>query len=91
MKTTGSNDAQARTRDYWLCHCDGFRVESPAGELGTVAEVLSLSSPNRADALAIVLDGRKGPLLVVGVDEVERISPSERRLGLRATPPEPGG
>lgn len=77
---------QGRRREYWLSRCVGFRVDSPAGELGAVSEVLSPSSAECPDALAITLDARPSPLLVVGVDDVEAIWPTERRLRLRIVP-----
>lgn len=80
-----STDA-AGEHDYWLCRCHGFRVDSPRGELGTVAEVLPPSSSARPDALAIALDEREWPLLVVAADEVDQIFPLDRRLRLRTAP-----
>jgi hypothetical protein len=37
-------------RDYWLEHCDGFRVDAPQGRLGFVEKVI---------------EGEDGPLLKV--------------------------
>lgn len=86
---TRFDESEAPGRERRLAGSRGFRVDSPAGELGTVAEVLPPSSPDRPEALAIALDGRAGPLLVVAVDDVERIFPAERRLRLRTPPREP--
>jgi hypothetical protein len=83
----GDDQPQHRGRDYWLRHCTGFRVDSPAGELGTVSEVLSPSLPDRPQALAIALDARPTPLLVVAIEDVEAICPEERWLRLRRAPP----
>ncbi len=83
---TGADYLQGRSREYWLRHCEGFRVDSPAGELGAVAETLPPASPDRPDVLAITLDARRSPLVVVAVDDVEAIFPAERRLRLRTVP-----
>ena len=83
---TGAGQLQGRSREYWLRHCAGFRVDSPAGELGAVAEALPPASPDLPDALAIMLDSRRSPLVVVAIDEVEAIFPAERRLRLRTRP-----
>lgn len=83
---TGGDRQLGHNREYWLRRCAGFRVDSPAGELGVVAEVLPPSSPERPDALAITLNARGSPLVVVGADDVEAIFPTERRLRLRTVP-----
>lgn len=85
---TGTDDLEGRTREHWLRRCEGFRVDSPAGELGAVTEVLPPSWSERADVLAITLDERRSPLIVVAADDVEAIFPAERRLRLRTVPRE---
>jgi hypothetical protein len=83
---SGVERAQRHSREYWLRRCAGFRVDSPVGELGAVAEVLPPSSRERPSALAITLDVRRSPLVVVGVGDVEAVFPAERRLRLRTVP-----
>src|SRR5712691_5655915 len=75
------------TFDYWLCRCQGFRVDSPEGRVGFVEEVRYRSRVDRPDALA-VRAGRVGRhLLIVPVDEVADIAPREERIVLRSAPP----
>jgi hypothetical protein len=75
------------TFDYWLCRCQGFRVDSPEGRVGFVEEARFRSRVDRPDALA-VRAGRVGRhLLIVPVDEVADIVPREERIVLRSAPP----
>jgi hypothetical protein len=73
-------------RDYWLHRSEGFRVDSPDGRVGFVEELRFGSSTERPDALAVRagLFGRL--LLIVPIDQVEKILPDERRIVLRASP-----
>ncbi len=73
-------------RDYWLCRCEGFRVEAPAGWVGTVVELRFGSRLDRPDLL-VVRVGRFGRrLLLVSVVGVEEIRPREERLVLGLVP-----
>lgn len=67
-------------RDYWLAHCDGYRVDGPGGRIGFVDEV-------RADGGRTVLAVRAGLLgrriLLVAADEVAVIVPQAQRIWLR--------
>jgi hypothetical protein len=69
---------------YWLAACVGFQVDAGRGRVGTIEEV-RLSGENEPEALAVRagLLGRR--LLVVPVNEVERIVPRRKRVVLRAT------
>ncbi len=72
--------------DYWLCRCQGFRVDSPAGRVGRIEEVRFGSRLDRPDVL-VVRGGRFGRhLLSVPVSEVEQVLPRQERLVLRAVP-----
>jgi hypothetical protein len=72
-------------RDYWLRRCEGFRVESPAGRIGTVGGVRfgASSQPHVLEVRAGLLSRR---LLLLPVHEVEEIIPEEERIILRASP-----
>ena len=71
-------------RDYWLSHCQGFRVDSADGRVGIVEEVVFASRRACPDALA-VRGGLFGTrLLLVLPSDVEAISPRQRRLLIRA-------
>jgi hypothetical protein len=68
---------------YWLTACAGFHVDSDRSRVGMVEEV-RLSGENEPEALAVRagLLGRR--LLVVPVNEIERIVPRRKRVVLRA-------
>ena len=68
---------------YWLCRCQGFRVESPDGDVGAVSELRYLSRLDRPDALLVRsgLAGRR--LTLVSIEQVAVIAPGEKRIMLR--------
>jgi hypothetical protein len=72
---------------YWLCRCQGFRVDSPEGRVGFVEEVRFRSRVDRPDALAVRAGLLGRHLLIVPVDEVADIAPREERIVLRSAPP----
>lgn len=83
----GRRPPRTATFDYWLCRCQGFRVDSPEGRVGFVEEVRFRSRVDRPDVLA-VRAGRVGRhLLIVPVDEVADIAAREGRIVLRSAPP----
>jgi hypothetical protein len=71
-------------RDYWLCRCQGFRVDSPAGRVGLVEEVRFGSRLDRPDTLVVRTGLLGSRLLGVPVDKVERVVPRQERLVLRS-------
>src|ERR671931_1216907 len=73
-------------RDYWLCRCEGFRVDSPTGRLGLVEAVRFGSRLDRPDELLIrggILGTR---LLVVSVSDVQAVMPRQERLVVQCGP-----
>jgi hypothetical protein len=80
----GSTDPRRSSygRAYWLRRCEGFVVETPTRRIGRVDGIRYGTSQDEPAALA-VRAGRFGRrLLLVGVEEVERIDPAERRVVL---------
>ena len=70
---------------YWLAHSEGFRVDAPGGRVGRVEEVLEETGGRpRALIVRAGLLGRK--LLVVPVNQVDRITPRSERILLRPSP-----
>jgi hypothetical protein len=69
--------------DYWLHCCQGFRVESPVGRIGTVTGLRFQGSiePELLEVRAGLLGHR---LLLIPVAEVKAILPRERRVVLWA-------
>jgi hypothetical protein len=69
--------------DYWLGHCQGFRVDSPEGRIGRVEDVLFKTQLQRPDTL-LVRSGLLGTRLVaVPADDVEEIAPRKEQIALR--------
>lgn len=86
--------AAAFDRDYWLTHCEGFRVDAPNGRLGFVEEIRAGDGPD--DTVLAVRAGRLGRRIVlVSVREVDFIVPRAERIWLhspgRIIGSEPGG
>ena len=73
-------------RDYWLCRCQGFRVDSPQGRIGFVRELRFASRQDRPDLLAVRAGLFGTRLLLVPVEEVEDILPKAKRIRLKASP-----
>jgi hypothetical protein len=70
--------------DYWLCRCEGFRVESPTGRVGVVAEVRFESRVDRPDEL-VVRGGLFGNrVIAVAVAEVIDVLPRQQRIVISA-------
>jgi hypothetical protein len=80
------SDERLEGRAYWLAHCEGYRVDAPGGRLGRVETVISRDGGSRADALVVRGGLLGGRLVVVPVDEVDRIVPRKERIALRASP-----
>jgi uncharacterized coiled-coil protein SlyX len=72
--------------DYRLCRCEGFEVETPTRRVGVVDGLRYHSRIDRPDALEV----RAGPfgrqLLLIPVEEVDRVLFEEGRLILRSAP-----
>jgi hypothetical protein len=69
-----------------LRRCEGFRVDSPNGRGGFVAELRYGSSVEEPDAIAVRAGLLGRLLLIVPTGEIEEIVPSERRVLLRRSP-----
>jgi hypothetical protein len=68
-------------RQYWLGHCQGFRVDGEGGRIGFVNQVEQGPEGLRLAVLA----GRFGRrLLLIRSDEVEFIVPRAQRIWLRS-------
>ena len=70
-------------RDYWLSHCEGFRVDTADGRLGFVEEVRAGVGRN-GDVLAVRagLLGRR--IVLVPATGVDFIVPRAERIWLRS-------
>jgi hypothetical protein len=73
-------------RNYWLCRCEGFRVEAEGRVVGVVAELRFRRFHDRPDQL-LVLGGTFGTRrTLVEVEDVLEVEP--RRLQLKVRLPE---
>jgi len=75
-----------RERDYWLCRCEGFWVDSPTGRIGLVDGLRFLSRIDQPDLLEVRAGLLGRQLLLIPSDQVEDIVVAEARLVLRDTP-----
>lgn len=62
------------TLEHLLRHCEGYRVVSPAGEIGYVESVL-VSEEGEPEALAVRVGRRFSQLVPVTFDEVDDVVP----------------
>lgn len=77
-----SSASHSFDRNYWLSHCDGFRVEAEGGRLGFVDHVESRWDGALVLAVRAGLLGRR--LLLVAADDVDFIVPRAKRLWLHS-------
>jgi hypothetical protein len=71
-------------REYWLAHCEGFRVDTQQGRLGFVEAVRT--DAWREEPLLVVRAGRLGRrLLHVPASEVAFIVPRAERIWLASS------
>ncbi len=78
-KTLGS-------RFYWLCRCEGFRVDSPEGRFGLVEAVMFRKRPDEPDALIVRAGVLGRRLVLVPIDDVEDVLPRRERVVLSRVP-----
>jgi CRISPR/Cas system-associated protein Cas5 (RAMP superfamily) len=73
-------------REYWLRRCEGFLVETRRKRIGRVDGIRYGVSQDEPEALAVRV-GRFGRrLLLVSVEDVERVDPDQRRVVVRDPP-----
>lgn len=73
-------------REYWLGHCEGFRVEYEGGALGFVDEVRSPPDFTEKRMLAVRAGMLGRRLLLVPAEEVAFIVPRAERIWLKSSP-----
>ena len=85
-KHVDTDRALAAPDPYWLARCEGWRVETPAGRLGTVCRLLYGSRLDMPDALLIRSGVLRRREVLIDTRNVEEIIPAEGTLRLNATP-----
>jgi hypothetical protein len=78
--TEVARDHESWTRGYWLCHCEGYRVETSDGFVGFVEEVVRSPGASEPSALRVRtgFDGRG--LVIVPVGMVREIRPEAEQI-----------
>jgi hypothetical protein len=71
-----------------VCRCEGFSVDSPEGRLGILRGLRYAPSTHwdRPNALAVRAGRSSDILLIVPVQEIERVIVGQRRITLRSSP-----
>jgi len=65
---------------YWLRHCEGFRVDSSRRRLGVVEGVAAEDAMEGAGVVAVRTGGFRSRRVMVALDDVVEVRPSECRL-----------
>ena len=79
-----SNGSAASNLDLWLAPCEGFRVTSPEGRVGTLEDVFYVGDRPR---LLAVRSGRMGRRLdLYPVEEITEVRFEKRQVLLRRFP-----
>lgn len=76
-----AHSADSFDRDYWLSHCEGFRVDTAAGRLGFVEEIRAGRDPD-GDVLAVRAGVLGRRIVLVPAAEVEFVVPRAERIWL---------
>lgn len=71
-------------RDYWIAHCEGYRVDGHEGRIGFVEEVRENPADPKTPLLAIRAGMLGHRILVVPANEVHVIAPRSQHIWLRA-------
>lgn len=78
--------AARRGADYWLGHCEGFKVHSPKGEVGVVESVVYATDAARPAYLAVTGGRLLLHTALVPCAEVVSIDARQARLDVQARP-----
>jgi hypothetical protein len=65
---------------YWLRHCEGFRVDSTRRRLGVVECVAAEETMEGAGIVAVRTGGFRSRRVMVPLEDVVEVRPSECRL-----------
>ena len=75
--------------EYWLGHCEGFKVQSPEGQVGVVESVVYDADAGRPAYLAVTGGRLLLHTALVPCGEVVSIDPRQTRLDVQARPARP--
>jgi len=77
-------NAGGRGEDYWLGHCEGFKVQSPEGEVGVVESVVYAADAARPAYLAVTGGRLLLRTALVPCGEVVSVDARRTRLDVQA-------
>src|SRR5438477_3163850 len=80
--------AAARS-NYWLGHCEGFKVQSPEGDVGVVESVVYAADAGRPAYLAVTGGRLLLHTALVPCGDVVSIDARQTRLDVQARPAQP--
>ena len=66
--------------EYWVRHCEGFRVDSPRRRLGVVECVAAEDAMDGTEVVAVRTGGLRSRRVMVALDDIVEVRPSECRL-----------
>ena len=69
--------------EYWLGHCEGFRVDGPEGHIGVVDHLVYRSRADRPDIVAVTAGIWRARTAEVAVADVVEVRPAQARLVVR--------
>jgi hypothetical protein len=70
-------------REYWLRHCEGYRVDSAGGRVGLVEEVRHAVGSGHPESLAVLAGMLGRRRLIIPLSEVAEIVPHAQRVFLK--------
>ena len=81
---TGAAAPSCWTTEYWLRHCDGYRVWGATGPIGYVETVLSTEDGEPHSLVVRVGSSAFSQLLTLPVEAVESFDPATERVFVSA-------
>jgi len=66
--------------EYWVRHCEGFRVDSHRRRLGVVECVAAEDAMDGTEVVAVRTGGLRSRRMMVALDDIVEVRPSECRL-----------
>jgi hypothetical protein len=90
--TTPESEAAPRscwTIDYWLRHCEGYRVWEATGPIGYVEAVLT-TGDDEPHSLVVRVGSSFSVLVTFPVEAVEGLDPATERVFVASTVPSAG-
>lgn len=78
--TDVARNHESWTREFWLCHCEGYRVETSVGFVGFVEEVVRSRGASEPSALRVRTGFNGRGVVEVPVGMVREIRPDAEQI-----------